>query len=169
MEDTRPRLKGSLVTPPPSRPAPASRSTWQQFTQNKYNENCAECTNSFIDDQRDRSLFSIRIYFFVDVAQHISRCPDVHLSDDDGGLAGAHHGGEVVSDGRSLLGLDTALEMEIQTLVLGEHDKEIMTIKLSICLSNLQCRFGMYDDGSMNLISRKESFGWSLNVHFQCC
>ena len=60
--------------------------------------------------------------FFVDVAQHISRCPDVHLSDDDGGLAGAHHRGEVVSDGRSLLGLDTALEMEIQTLVLeGEQ------------------------------------------------
>ena len=47
------------------------------------------------------------------VVKHIS-----HLSDDAGGLAGAHHGGEVVSDGRSLLGLDTALEMEIQTLVL---------------------------------------------------
>ena len=51
------------------------------------------------------------------VAKHIS-----HLSDDAGGLAGAHHWGEVVSDGRSLLGLDTALEMEIQTLVLGDHD-----------------------------------------------
>ena len=49
-------------------------------------------------------------------------CSNVHLSDDDGGLAGAHHRAEVVSDGRSLLGLDTALEMEIQTLVLeGEQ------------------------------------------------
>ena len=56
------------------------------------------------------------------VAKHIS-----HLSDDAGGLACAHHWGEVVSDGRSLLGLDTALEMEIQTLVLTHEDEEIMT------------------------------------------
>ena len=67
-------------------------------------------------------ITNLRMELFGALVNIFPSCPDVHLSDDDGGLAGAHHRGEVVSDGRSLLGLDTALEMEIQTLVLeGEQ------------------------------------------------